>query len=48
MSVIEDTAVAPERLPAYMEGFGEMLERLGLKCVYHAISVRVSCIYVPC
>ncbi len=36
VSVIEDTAVAPERLPAYMKDFGEMLERLGLKCVYHA------------
>ena len=36
VSVIEDTAVAPERLPAYMKDFGEMLDRLGLKCVYHA------------
>ncbi len=36
VSVIEDTAVAPERLPAYMKDFGKMLERLGLTCVYHA------------
>lgn len=36
VSVIEDTAVAPERLPAYMADFGEMLKRLGLQCVYHA------------
>lgn len=36
VSVIEDTAVAPERLPAYMKDFGKMLERLGLQCVYHA------------
>ena len=36
VSVIEDTAVAPERLPAYMEDFGSMLNRLGLSCVYHA------------
>lgn len=36
VSVIEDTAVAPERLPAYMKDFGAMLERMGLSCVYHA------------
>ena len=34
-SVIEDTAVAPERLPAYMKDFGELLDRLGISCVYY-------------
>ena len=36
IGVIEDTAVAPEKLPAYMADFALMLERLGLSCVYHA------------
>ncbi len=36
VSVVEDTAVTPERLPAYMKDFGELLNRLGLSCVYHA------------
>ncbi len=36
VSVIEDTAVMPERLPEYMDDFAEMLKRLGLSCVYHA------------
>ena len=36
IGVIEDTAVAPEKLPAYMADFTQMLERLGLSCVYHA------------
>jgi len=36
IGVIEDTAVAPEKLPAYMADFAQMLERLGLNCVYHA------------
>ena len=36
IGVIEDTAVAPEKLPAYMADFAQMLERLGLSCVYHA------------
>ncbi len=36
ISVIEDTAVAPERLPAYMADFAKMLDNLGLSCVYHA------------
>ena len=35
IGVIEDTAVAPERLPAYMQDFGEMLDRLGASCVYY-------------
>lgn len=36
VSVIEDTAVIPEYLPDYMKDFKEMLQRLGLECVYHA------------
>lgn len=36
VSVIEDTAVAPQRLPDYMDDFAVMLKRLGLSCVYHA------------
>ena len=36
IGVIEDTAVAPEKLPAYMADFAQMLESLGLSCVYHA------------
>lgn len=35
IGVIEDTAVAPERMPAYMHDFGAMLRRLGLNCVYY-------------
>ncbi|MBR3653357.1 MAG: 4Fe-4S dicluster domain-containing protein, partial [Bacteroidales bacterium] len=35
VGVIEDTAVAPERLPAYMADFRAMLDRLGLDCVYY-------------
>lgn len=35
MGVIEDTAVAPSRLPAYMKDFREMLNKLGAKCVYY-------------
>lgn len=33
--VIEDTAVAAKRLPAYMRDFREMLERLGTSCVFY-------------
>ena len=36
IGVIEDTAVTPEKLPAYMADFAQMLEKLGLSCVYHA------------
>lgn len=36
VSVIEDTAVAPYRLPAYMEDLKKMLDSYGLSCVYHA------------
>ena len=35
VGVVEDTAVAPERLPDYMADFGEMLERLHTSCVYY-------------
>lgn len=35
IGVIEDTAVAAERLPDYMKDFQEMLERLGTSCVYY-------------
>lgn len=35
IGVIEDTAVAPERLPQYLEEFEEMMQRLGLSCVYY-------------
>ena len=33
--VIEDTAVAPTRLPAYMRDFRAMLKRLGTSCVFY-------------
>ena len=33
--VIEDTAVAPERLPDYMADFHSMMKRIGLDCVYY-------------
>ena len=36
IGVIEDTAVTPEKLPDYMADFAQMLEKLGLCCVYHA------------
>ncbi len=36
VSVIEDTAVAPEYLPDYLEEFDQMLKRYGLSAVYHA------------
>ncbi len=35
IGVIEDTAVSPERLPAYMHDFQEMLTHLGCSCVYY-------------
>ena len=35
IGVIEDTAVAPERLPAYLKEFGENLKRLHTSCVYY-------------
>jgi FAD/FMN-containing dehydrogenase/Fe-S oxidoreductase len=36
VSVIEDTAVNPEKLPQYIAEFKEILERYKLECVYHA------------
>ncbi len=36
VSVIEDTAVAPQRLPAFMDDIAQMLRNLNLECVYHA------------
>ena len=35
IGVIEDTAVSPERLPAYLKDFDEMLARLHTSCVYY-------------
>ena len=36
IGVIEDTAVAPERMPAYMKDFREMLKRLNItSCVFY-------------
>ena len=35
IGVIEDTAVAAERLPDYMKDFQDMLRRLGTSCVYY-------------
>jgi len=35
VGVVEDTAVAPDRLPAYMADFRDMLNRLNLNCVYY-------------
>jgi len=33
--VIEDTAVAPARMPEYMRDFRDMLQRLGTSCVFY-------------
>jgi FAD/FMN-containing dehydrogenase/Fe-S oxidoreductase len=35
IGVVEDTAVAPERLPAYMADFRAMLDRLLTSCVFY-------------
>lgn len=35
IGVIEDTAVVPQRMAAYMHDFKQMLERLGLDCVFY-------------
>ena len=35
IGVVEDTAVVPERLPAYMQDFREMLDRLQASCVFY-------------
>jgi len=39
MGVIEDTAVAASRMPAYMKDFRELLDRLGAKCGRPVLSV---------
>lgn len=36
VSVVEDTAVAPIRLPEYIADFKAMMDGYGLNCVYHA------------
>ena len=36
VSVIEDTAVSPYKLPKYMEEFSMILKKYSLQCVYHA------------
>ncbi len=36
VSVIEDTAVAVEDLPSYMNDFARILQKHNLQCVYHA------------
>lgn len=35
IGVIEDTAVSPERLPAYLDEFQQMMDRFELSCVYY-------------
>jgi FAD/FMN-containing dehydrogenase/Fe-S oxidoreductase len=35
-TVIEDTAVSPEKLPAYVAEFKEILKKHGLNCVFYA------------
>ena len=35
VGVVEDTAVAPERMEAYMKDFRAMMAELGLDCVYY-------------
>ncbi|MBQ2540715.1 MAG: FAD-binding protein [Paludibacteraceae bacterium] len=35
VGVVEDTAVAPERMAAYMQDFRAMMSELGLACVYY-------------
>lgn len=35
IGVIEDTAVAPERLPDYLADFQQMMDRLHMSCVYY-------------
>ena len=36
VSVVEDTAILPEDLPAYIADFKQLLNKYGLNCVYHA------------
>jgi FAD/FMN-containing dehydrogenase/Fe-S oxidoreductase len=35
-TVIEDTAIAPEKLPSYVAEFKSVIEKYGLNCVYYA------------
>ena len=35
IGVIEDTAVAPDKLPEYLDEFERMIRRYGLSCVYY-------------
>lgn len=35
-TVIEDTAVAPDKLPDYISDFNKILDKYGLNCVYYA------------
>ncbi len=36
VSVVEDTSVAPRKLPDYIDDFEKILKKYNLKCVYHA------------
>jgi len=36
VSLVEDTAIAVDRLPEYMEEFSEIMSKYQLDCVYHA------------
>lgn len=36
VSLVEDTAVAVDKLPAYMEDFAQLMQKYNLDCVYHA------------
>jgi FAD/FMN-containing dehydrogenase/Fe-S oxidoreductase len=36
VSLIEDTAIRPDLLPAYIADFRKIMEQYGLSCVYHA------------
>ena len=36
VSLVEDTAVAEDKLPEYMEEFSQIMEKYNLDCVYHA------------
>jgi FAD/FMN-containing dehydrogenase/Fe-S oxidoreductase len=36
VSLVEDTAVAVEQLPDYMDEFAQIISKYGLDCVYHA------------
>jgi FAD/FMN-containing dehydrogenase/Fe-S oxidoreductase len=36
VSLVEDTAIRPDLLPAYIADFRKIMEQYGLNCVYHA------------